>query len=381
MDDAKQAGNMQIRVDTPELVKALYRVQGIVDRKAAAPALSHVLLSTLNSGEISVCATDNDIYLVGTCKAEVLQPGKLAISARQLYDIVKAVSADSIVLTGQDNHWLDIEAGNSRFHLVGMSPAEFPELAEVESSAHTVEVAAKTLGQLIDRSLFCVSLDENRHHLSGIYCETVSSKMLRLVATDGHRLALAEGPRIDGPKLETGIIVPRKGLHELKRMLAEAPERNPNVLCSVTAKTCVFTLGGVLLSTRLIEGQFPKYDQVIPKAGTKQVRFNRAAFVEALKRVSLLAQGRAHGVRFSFSPGSVELLAEDPKMGEARETLDIDYQGEPLVIGFNARYILEALALIPEQGVCFDLSDDLSPGVIRPIEDTSFLAVVMPMRI
>ncbi|HET6346003.1 MAG TPA: DNA polymerase III subunit beta, partial [Myxococcota bacterium] len=143
----------------------------------------------------------------------------------------------------------------------------------------------------------------------------------------------------------------------------------------------VLQAGSVTLSTRLIEGQFPDYAQVIPKGNTKQAKIGRTAFAEALRRVSLLSQGRAYGVRFEFETGTLQLVAEDPEFGDAHETLPVEYEGEPLVIGFNARYILDVLALIPEQGVTFNLSDDLSPGVIRPLEDERFLAVVMPMRI
>jgi DNA polymerase III subunit beta len=174
--------------------------------------------------------------------------------------------------------------------------------------------------------------------------------------------------------------VPRKGFQELKRVLGDSTDAK--AVSFGLAQNCgILKAGNVTLSTRLIEGQFPAYEQVIPKGGDKRAKLGRAVFAEALRRVSLLSQGRAYGVRFAFSEGSLELVAEDPEFGDAHETLPIDYEGEPLVIGFNARYILDVLSLIPEQGVVFNLADDLSPGVIRPLEDTGFLAVVMPMRI
>ncbi|RYF02858.1 MAG: DNA polymerase III subunit beta, partial [Deltaproteobacteria bacterium] len=212
------------------------------------------------------------------------------------------------------------------------------------------------------------------------FCESPKAGQLRMVSTDGHRLALAEAQFDATLSLPGGAIVPRKGFLELKRVLGDGQDTDV-VHLGFSKNSCVVRINRTTLCTRLIEGQFPDYAQVIPQAGNKNVRLSRLAFADALRRVSLLSQARAHGVRFTFEPGNLSLLAEDPEFGDAKENFPIEYSGEPLTVGFNARYILDVLSLIGEQGVRFDLADELSPGVLRPLEDSSFLAVVMPMRI
>lgn len=370
---------MKISMQTAELAKALYRVQGIADKKSTMPILAHVLLSANENGDVSVSATDTDVGLTGTYSANVITPGKVAVHARQLYDIVKSISTETIELKRQENHWIELKAGTSKFHLVGMAADEFPALP-AHHQIRKFSLPAAQLSHMIERTLFCVSSDENRPNLSGIYCESPAPNMLRMVSTDGHRLALAEGTFDTELQIPAGAIVPRKGFQELKRVLGDSAGID-TVELGFSGTSGVLMAGSVVLSTRLIEGQFPDYEQVIPKGGNKQAKIGRAAFAEALRRVSLLSQGRAYGVRFEFTEDSLKLVAEDPEYGDAQETIAVQYSGEPLVIGFNARYIMDVLALIPEQGVTFDLCDDLSPGVIRPLEDQSFLAVVMPMRI
>jgi DNA polymerase-3 subunit beta len=369
---------MKVVMQTAELARALYRVQGIADKKSTVPILGHVLLDADNEG-LTVSATDTDAGLVGTYDAEVQATGRIAVQARQLYDVIKSISSSQVELCRGDNNWIDVKGGTSRFHLVGMAADEFPTLPDLSKLAR-VSLPAGALQQMIDRTLFCVSTDENRHNLSGIYCETPEPRLLRMVSTDGHRLALAEGQFDTDIHIPQGAIVPRKGFQELKRLLGDSAAQS-TVEIGFSENSCVLYAGGVMLSTRLIEGQFPDYRQVIPQAGNKIAKLNRAQFAEALRRVSLLSQGRAHGVRFAFAEDSLELVAEDPEHGDARETLAMTYTGEPLTIGFNARYILDVLGLVAEAQVSFHLSDDLSPGVLRPEEDSRFLAVVMPMRI
>jgi DNA polymerase-3 subunit beta len=283
------------------------------------------------------------------------------------------------VLEKQDNHWVILRSGQSHFQLVGMAADEFPALPTY-SQIQTFEVPAKDLMQLIERAIFCVSTDDNRHNLSGVFCVSPGPKTLRMVATDGHRLALTEKTFANEVKIPQGVIVPRKGFQELRRVLgdSDAPEQ---VELGFSATNGLLKAGSVVLSTRLVEGQFPEYDQVIPKESDKKVRIARGAFAEALRRVSLLSQNRAHGVRLKLTAGHLELVAEDPELGTARETIDVEYKGPDLTIGFNARYILDVLGHMHDEGIVFELSDDLSPGVLKPLEEPGFLAVVMPMRI
>ncbi|MEO0813599.1 MAG: DNA polymerase III subunit beta, partial [Myxococcota bacterium] len=259
------------------------------------------------------------------------------------------------------------------------SADEFTALP-THSETQAFSIPSPLLSEMIEKTIFCVSTDDNRHNLSGIYCECPEPNRLRLVATDGHRLALAEHTFETPIPIEGGVIVPRKGFQELKRVLADGDDVKEAQL-GFSGNSGFLKAGTVQLSTRLVEGQFPDYAQVIPEQATKRAKINRKPFSEALKRVSLLSQSRSYGVKMSFEEGNLSLLAEDPEFGEAHESLPIELEGESITIGFNARYLLDVLSHMNDDDVFFDLSDELSPGVIRPTDDSGFLAVVMPMRI
>ena len=371
---------MKFRIGTGELGKALFRVQGIADKKNSKPILAHALLRASADGLLEVSATDLDVGLTGIYNARVVTPGAVALQSRQLYDIVKSFpQTDMDIEAGQD-HWVEIHAGNSRFRLPSMPAEEFPHMP-VEERIPLFELPAATLLQMIDRTIVSVSLEDNRYNLSGVYCEGGAKNRFRMVSTDGHRLALVESVFSQSIPMSEGVIVPRKGFHELRRILSDLGDDVSSVQMGFSEINGVFKAGSVTVFTRLVDGKFPDYDKVIPKGSDKIAKIGRVAFMDALKRVSLVSRGHAHGVQLTFSDNTLELMAEDPEFGDAQEALPIEYRGARLAVGFNARYVLDVLALIPEQGILFELSDDLSPGIIRPLEENGFLGIVMPMRI
>lgn len=371
---------MHITIDRADLTKALWRVQGTADRKATMPIVAHVLLEA-DEGGLTVSATDLDMALIGKYDADVATAGRMTVNARHFYDIVKSLPVDRITLKRQSQERLDIQAGASEFHLVGLNADEFPALPEVDVGALN-ELPAAAVLKLIDCTLFCVSTDENRHSLSGIFWEAVDGDMLRLVTTDGHRLALCEKNFDKALTMPAnGVLLPRKACVELRRLLADSQQGDGKLAIAFGSHGAMFTAGAVTLTTRLIDGQFPDYRQVIPKASSLTAVVNRVALMEAVKRVALFSSGRAHGIRMAFSSGELELVAEDPALGDARETLPITYDGKALQMGFNARYILDILNIVAEDEVRVQLTDDLSPGILRPAQDQAFTAVVMPMRV
>lgn len=371
---------MKFSIKTAEITKALFRTQGIADKRSTMPILSHVLLDARGGQDtLVVNASDHELGLSGHYDADVSTPGAVAVHAKQLYEIVKAFSTQTVEIEKQDNNWVEIRSGSSRFRLVGMAAEMFPAMPQIGTTrAFTVE--PDKLSRMIDRTIFCVSSDDNRHNLNGIYCESPQPYMLRMVATDGHRLAMVTNPVDAESPLSKGVIVPRKAFYELRRILSDASAANETVTLAFADNACTFRVGKVELASRLIDAHFPNYKQVIPQAAGKQIKLSRTAVGDALKRVSLLSQGRAWGVKLLLSKGVLELVAEDPDFGDAHETLEIQYDDGPLNIGFNARYLLDVLGLMAEQGFVFEVADDLSPAVLKPIEDRSFLAVVMPMR-
>ncbi len=375
---------MELKIGAQELAKALGRSQGIVEKKSTMPILSHVLLEAKKGDQLVVSATDLDLAVSSEHACEVLKEGSLAVSARHLYEIVRALPEQSVTLRKASNNYLEVKSGPSEFKIVGLPAEDFPALPRFDKVPF-VDVSPATLLEMIERTFFAVSNDETRYNLNGVFFEPTGA-VLRLVATDGHRLSLAEREVGEGFGLKRGVILPKKGLQELKRLLAEAAEsgeEKPEAKLGFVENSAIFRRPGVVLVMRLIEGLFPDYKQVIPKAGEKQLRLGRARFLETLRRVSLLSSDKAHAVKLELGKGALRVLSQNPDLGEAKEEVPVEYAGEPLKIGFNARYIMDVLQVLRSNEVVFELADDLSPGVLKGGEeaDQGFTAVVMPMRI
>lgn len=369
---------MKLSMSRATLEAALFRVQGIADKRSTMPVLSHVMLGAKEEG-LSVSATDTEVGLAAVYPAQIDEVGVLAAPARGLYDIVRSLSSEEVRLESGAEQRLSITGGSAQFELVGIGPEQFPPLPKFDLS-RACRIPAQVLLGLIDRTLFCVSTDENRLNLGGIYCEPLDSGRLRLVATDGHRLAMAETALDLREALPEGVVVPRKAFAELKRIVTGI-EGAETLALSFSNHTASLGIGALSLSVRLVEGRFPDYRQVIPTTGLTTVKLPVKRFADGLRRVALLSDGRSGGIKLTFSESELVLLAEDPHLGSAKERLDISYDGKPVTIGFNARYILDALHWIDGDTVAFDIADDLSPGILRPVSGNDYLAVVMPMRV
>jgi DNA polymerase-3 subunit beta len=376
---------MELKIGVAELARALGRSQGIVEKKSTMPILSHVLLEA-KKGQLVVSATDLDLAVSSEHdkNVEVLKEGALAVSARHLYDIVRALPEQQVTLKRAQNNYLEVRSGPSEFRIVGLPAEDFPALPRFEKVAFT-DVDATLLLDMIERTFFAVSTDETRYNLNGVYFEP-TAEALRLVATDGHRLSLAERPTIGTFGLKRGVILPKKGLQELKKLLAEVAESGEEKIetkLGFVENSAIFRRPGVILSMRLIEGLFPDYRQVIPKAGEKVVRVGRDRLLETLRRISLLSSDKAHAVKLELAKGTLRVMSQNPDLGEAKEEVPVDYAGEPLKIGFNARYLTDVLGVVRSKDVQLELADDLSPGVMKGGDeaDQGFTAVVMPMRI
>lgn len=370
---------MNIEVDREGFLRVLGRVQGVVDRRQPMAVLTNVLLDA-GARDLSVTATDLEVSLQQSCEASVGKSGRSAVSARKLFEIVRESSSDVIALKGLDNHWLEISYGRSNFKLLGIDPDDHPGMpaASTGAASPSIETSAEDLAEMIRKTVFAVSTDDTRSNLAGVYVErTEEAGILRMVATDGHRLAVIERP-VSGGRLENGVILPRKGLAELAKLLAD---HTGAVSLSMQGNEAVVNVGDALLSMRLVEGSFPDYRQVIPKEMPKMVVATRDELLQSLRRVSILSSERARGVRFTLRPGLVRVSANNPDIGEASEEFAADYDGAELEVGFNARYVTDVLAVLPEGSrVEIGFSDQLSPGVIQG-EDSGYRYVVMPMRI
>jgi DNA polymerase-3 subunit beta len=376
---------MELKIATSELAKALGRSQGIVEKKSTMPILSHVLLEA-KKDHLVVSATDLDLAVSSEHAegCEILKDGALAVSARHLYDIVRSLPEQQVTLKKAHNNYLELRCGPSEFRIVGLPAEDFPALPRFEKVPFG-DIDPQLLLDMVERTFFAVSTDETRYNLNGVFFEP-AAEVLRLVATDGHRLSLVERPAGGAFGLKRGVILPKKGLQELRKLLAEAVDAGADkgeTKLGFVENSAIVRRPGVTLSMRLIEGLFPDYRQVIPKAGEKSAKLGRERLQETLRRVSLLSTDKAHAVKLELSKGALKVTSQNPDLGDAKEEVPVDYAGEPLKIGFNARYILDVLAVLKSKDVAFELADDLSPGVLRGTEDADqgFTAVVMPMRI
>ncbi|MBI5547045.1 MAG: DNA polymerase III subunit beta [Deltaproteobacteria bacterium] len=368
---------MEFRIASEELAKALFRAQGIAERKTTIPILANVLVQATKAG-VSLTAFDLDIGLVSNHPAEVLKEGAITLGSKHLFDIVKALPEAQVTLKLTTNNAVEITSGNSHFKLLGMPAEEYPALPKEEKSS-LVKADGKTLLEMIAKTTFAISSDETRYILNGLYFEPGEKGKVKVVATDGHRLSLVERTMEGDFKLKKGVIIPRKGLLELRRLIDEAPEAE--CFLGFGDTSAVFKKSGLSMVIRLIDGQFPDYHEVIPREAEKSLTLPREPLLATLKRISLLAEEKSHAVRFELSENRLRVSSQNSDLGEAREDIPVDHTGPKVEVGFNARYIIDVLTVMDSENVSFEIVDEQSPGVLRPAGDKSYTAVIMPMRI
>ncbi|HEY8516633.1 MAG TPA: DNA polymerase III subunit beta [Candidatus Binatia bacterium] len=368
---------MEFSIDRSEFLQGLSPTQGVVERRNTLPILANVLLEAKNG--LTIAATDLEVHIRRRCNAKVKTAGAATVGARKLLELVRELKPGEITVRALENQFIEVVSGRSRVKLVGLPAADFPAFPQSDAKAKpTFSIPSETLAQMIDRTLFAVSTDETRPHLGGVYM-TANDATLRFVGTDGHRLALVDQPVKDVKPLEKGIILPRKGLAELRRLLDDG---DGVVSATVTANGLRVQQGDVELVMRLVDGEFPNYEQVIPKTMRSKIVVDKTELLSALRRVSVVASDRARGVKLHIGEGQLTISASSPDFGEASEEIEVAYSGEPLSVGFNSRYLTDVLAVLPdEQRVELALIDDASPGIVRSEEDDSYSYVVMPMRL
>lgn len=364
---------MEVQLERDAFSKGLQMVQNIVEPRQTLPILANVLLET-EGDALRVTATDLAVGARVSVPAKVASPGAITLSARKLAEIVKELPAAPLSFKVQENAWVVLRCGGVSYKLVGLAAEDFPAVVPTASPAW-VSLDGKVLKEMLGRTAFAMSHDESRYALNGVLL-SVQPGRLRVVATDGHRLALASRALPNGAGTATGI-VPRKAIQEVMRVLGGGEE----VQVALVENQFILRMPNFLLVARLIEGQFPNYEQVVPKGHPCRLAVSRSALAAALRRVSVLSEERTKPVKLLLSPGSLKLSAHNPELGEAEESLAVDYSGEELAIGFNSRYVLDALGAVETDEVVAELKDGLSPGIIRSVEGEEYFCVIMPMRI
>ena len=373
---------MELTVKKFDLLRELQLTQGVVERKTTIPILSNLLFEA--GGEsLRIAATDLELGIKTGCAAKVKKEGASTVPARRLFEIVRTLPDADIKLKALENHWLELRCERSHFKLVGMAKDNFPVLPEFPHPL--VSIPARVLSTLIAKTGFAISMEESRYTLNGALL-LLKPDSITMVATDGHRLAHVEtAQRLDGLKAEVRVLVPKKAMNELVKLLAEADEK-AGVEFARDDSHLFFQVGERLLISRLLTGQFPNYEAVLPRENNRVVVLDRDLVAAAVQRADIVADQRSHAVRMALESDKVEISAQSPEYGEAHEELVLPpkaFSGDPIQIGFNAQYLLDFFAAAAAGPISFEFKDDQSAGQLRPLaeEDLSYRYVVMPMRL
>ena len=372
---------MKVTVERASLLKSLGHVHRVVERRNTIPILANVLIRAEKSN-LAFKATDLDLEITETIAAEVSPAGSTTVPAHMFYEIVRKLpeGAQISLEASGDRAVMAIKAGRSRFTLQTLPESDFPDLAAGDMT-HSFKIGAADLKRLVDKTQFAISTEETRYYLNGIYLHgagTGKSQSLRAVATDGHRLAQVELPLPSGAGGMPGIIVPRKTVGEVQRLIEDS---EAEVQIELSQGKIRFTIGDVILTSKLIDGTFPDYARVIPTGNDKELLVDKKEFEQAVDRVSTVSSERGRAVKLSLNSGRLVLSVTNPDSGSATEELEVEYAADPLDIGFNSRYLLDIAAQIEGEAAVLKLADPGSPTLIQGKDSKGALYVLMPMRV
>jgi len=363
---------MKFSVTKEKLLEGLQQVQNVVSTRTTLPILSNVLLQA-DGNEIHLTTTDLDVGVRGSCEAQVDKEGATTLPARRLFNIVRELPSSEIQFDVDGKNTASIRSGQSFFKILGLPEEEFPPLPKFED-AKVVTIRQKDLRDGLRKTSYAISTDETRYVLNGVLFSFKDNKLI-LVATDGRRLAMVE-IELEFPRShEADIIVPTKAVTELQPLLVD----DGDVEVSMGTGEMAFGLDKTLLVSKLIEGNYPNYRQVIPAETKERVKLERETFLNSLRRVSLLASDKSNSIKLNFSKNNIDITANTPEVGEAKESLAVQYKGRDFSIAFNPEFLMAPLRNLSEDEVFLDLIDEMSPGILKI--QTPFLYVLMPMRI
>jgi DNA polymerase-3 subunit beta len=371
---------MQFVVSKQNLQKELAFVQGVVEKKNTIPVLSNILIESVGENTIRITGTDLDVTIRCDMDAEEIStPGSICVQARKLFEIVRLLPDAPVSFKKEDNEWVTVKCDRARFKLVGGARDAFPEVPSFKSAP--TKIAANVLKTFIDRTIFAITQEESRYTLSGakFVLDETGAKM---VTTDGHRLAYVERKNVakNGGKQSIDTLIPRKTLAELTKLTAGF---DGDISLGMDENHIYFEIGTRLLISRMLYGQFPNYEMVMPKNNDKSVEFESGLLNLAIRRVALMADERSHAIRFHLEPNQLVISSQNAEEGEANETLQTDYTGEETDIGFNAQYLQEFLNVIGDAKIAFEFRDGNSQAQLQPAEkaEYDYKYIVMPMRI
>src|SRR5688500_8163046 len=369
---------MQFVIARNALQKELAFVQGIVERKNTIPVLANILIESAGEDSIRIRGTDLDVMIRCDADAqEISTQGAICVPARKLFYIARLLPDALVSFRKEENEWVTVECDRSKFRLPGVSKETFPELPGFKSTP--LKLPSSVIKMLIERTIFAITQEEGRYTLSGAKFE-LDKQNVKMVTTDGHRLAFVSTDSSNGTSETLDVLIPRKTLAELTKLTSDF---DGDINLGADENHVYFQVGSRLLISRLLSGQFPNYEMVMPKGNDKKVDFDSAELGQAIRRVALMADDRSHAIRFHLTPGSLHISSQTAEEGEARETVTTEYAGDETEIGFNAAYLQDFLNVLSDGSVAFEFKDGNSQAQLSPASDDGYdyKYVVMPMRL
>ncbi len=373
---------MKFTVQRNTFLEGIQKTLSIVEKKTTMPILNNILLRTGNN-MITIVATDREIGLVADYGAEILEEGQVTVSARKLYEMIREIQGDSVQFEANESHRVTVTCQKIIYKIPGLSADDFPSVIDDRTDVNFSSMQGKFIEGLIRKTSFAMSGDEMRKNLNGVLVETLDDggkNTLRMIATDGHRLAIASADIGEASlfKLEKGIIIPRKGLNEIKRLIEDASEE---IFVGIRQGMCIVKTDSTMLRVSLVDAEYPDYRRVMPAEKGIVVQFEKDVILHALRRMSVISSERYSGVIIALSEGKMVLESTNPDVGEAKEEIEIAYHEKDISIGYNVKYLIDAMEVIDDETVVFEMGVGMKPGVIKPAHNDEYVCIIMPLKV
>lgn len=368
---------MDFLIERNKFLDGIQKTLGVVEKKTTLPILNNILITT-KSEQIRIVATDREIGLISYYEAKITTPGKITVPARKLFEMLREIQGDEISFKVMENNWVNVTCGKVIYKIPGISADDFPEVLDVEN-VESLRMKCDLLKNIIEKTSFAMSNDEMRPNLNGIFFKVINGKVT-VVATDGHRLALVDMPFndvVDDHNIK-GIIIPRKGVSEIRKLVEDGGDY---VDVRVLDGVCVFRKKDTMLRVSLIDSEYPDYTRVIPHEGGVKILLDKNQILHSLRRMSVMSTERFSGVKIDVYDQRMVLTSTNPDVGEAKDEIDVSYNGDLLEVGYNVKYLIDAMDPINDDIISFEMRSDNGPGVIRSSNNRDYMCIVMPINL
>ena len=367
---------MDFLIERNRFLDGIQKTLGVVEKKTTLPILNNILITT-ESEQIRIVATDREIGLISYYDAKITTPGKITVPARTLFEMVREIEGDVIGFEVMENNWVNVTCGKVIYKIPGISADDFPDVLDVEN-IESLRIKCDVFKNIIEKTSFAISNDEMRPSLNGVFLKVIDGKV-DVVATDGHRLSLVNVPlESDSDNINIkGIIIPKKGVSEIRKLVEDGDYVDVRVLDGV----CVVRKKDTMLRVSLIDAEYPDYTRVIPKEEGVEIQLNKNQILHSLRRMSVMSTERFSGVKIEVYDQRMVLTSTNPDVGEAKDEIDVSYNGDLLEVGYNVRYLIDAMDPVDDNIISFEVRSDSGPGVIRSASNRDYMCIIMPMKL